>query len=67
MAKINRKLLKQTVIGMDFLSAMDLNQPQPSVNSFLDYRSSLNKKQANPFIKLEIKSVDEILNILTTK
>ena len=63
---MNTKLLKKSVIGKDFLSALALKQEQPSIDKFLDYRSALMKKKESPeFIKREIKAVDEILNVLT--
>lgn len=67
---MNIKLLRGTVIGMDFLSALALKQKQPSVDSFLDYRSMLMKAKINrpkinkSWLDKEINAVDEILNVL---
>lgn len=68
---MNKKLLRQTVIGVDFLSAITLKQKQPSVDSFLDYRGALMKAKDNrptmdkSWLDREINAVDEILNYLT--
>jgi len=61
------KILHGTSIGMDFLFCLERKLEQPTIDDFLDYRSSLSKNvHANwgP-IKREIKAVDEIINYLT--
>ncbi len=67
---MNKKILKKSVIGMDFLSAIALKMEQPSIDEFLDYRSFLMKSRDDrsvtpkSFIHKEIAVVDEILKYL---
>jgi lysozyme family protein len=67
---MNEKLLKNTVIGKDFLLAIEKNQEQPSIDSFLDYRSLVLKAIKNKrtitrcWLNREIEAIDEIITQL---
>lgn len=66
---MNTQLLKNSVVGVDFLAAYYLKQEQPSVDRFLDYRSSLMSERSKGvldrnWLSREINAVDEIINII---
>ncbi len=63
---MNTDFLNKTVVGVDFLNALKKDDYQPSIDKFLDYRSSLMKYKhvKQQPIKNEIKAVDEIITYL---
>ena len=69
---MDKELLLKSVVGRDFLKY----KKHPSIDKFLDYRLALmdmlelpieDKKYPDEWLKTEIKAVDEILRIKTTK